>query len=84
MTDRLKRARICTSIAARILRERSVSEVEFDDLTYSKAPPLEMPEICACQVYLGYWIILRHIPATPPSHVARSKRLTVIWPLPFR
>ena len=32
-----------TSYAARILRERRVSELEFEDLTYSKAPPLAIP-----------------------------------------
>ena len=52
-----KNAGIGTSIAARILRERSVSELEFVDLTYSKVPPLAIPE-CTRKEYMEYKVIL--------------------------
>jgi hypothetical protein len=39
-----RRAGIGTSYKAWILRERSVSGLEFEDLTYSNAPPLTIPE----------------------------------------
>jgi hypothetical protein len=51
VTDGSKRARIGTSIAAWILRERSVSELELVDLTYSKAPPPAIPECTSHEVY---------------------------------
>ena len=38
-----------TSSAARILRERSVSGLEFADLTYPIAPPLPIP-VCTKNV----------------------------------
>jgi hypothetical protein len=40
-----------TSYAARILRERRVSELEFEALTYSTAPPLAIPEL-ACEGHM--------------------------------
>lgn len=46
-----KEVGIGTSVVARILRERSVSELEFADLTYSKAPPLAMPK-CTREEYM--------------------------------
>ena len=53
-----KEGQAFTSSAARILRERSVSGLEFADLTYSTAPPLPIPVCAKIMRHVGYWDVL--------------------------